>query len=232
METDDCSDGRYNSGMVKKPKKAAGPQPAKPINQWVRDALAHADMAQAEMARLLTERLRRSYDRSIVNKMTIGREVSADEASIIADITGLPVPGYTAAELNKILREIKVVGYVGAGEQVLAFDESMGEQETIEEPPNVGPNAVAVRVRGDSMFPELDPDDVLVYDTRYESNFDNFVGRRLIISLQDGRQFVKRLKKGSAKDLYTLVSSNPRERDIEDVTIEWVAPIAWIKPRW
>ena len=141
------------------------------------------------------------------------------------------IPG-SAAGLDRLLREIKVVGQVGAGEQVFAFDESMGEQETVEAPASVGKNAVAVRVKGDSMYPELDDEDVLVYEKRFESNFHEFVGRRLIISLQDGRQFVKRLKKGSSEGLYTLVSSNPRERDIEDVTIEWVAPIAWIKPRW
>jgi phage repressor protein C with HTH and peptisase S24 domain len=141
--------------------------------------------------------------------------------------------GVAPQDVFSTSRELHVVGVVGAGEEIYAADdEAMGGGEPIDAPPNIGANAVAVSVRGDSMYPELDEDDVLVYDERYEADFDRFIGRRLVVGLPDGRRFVKRLVRGSDRGLYTLRSSNPRIRDIEDVAVEWVAPIAWIKPKW
>lgn len=63
------------------------------MNEWVIEALDHAKMSQAELARLLKERLKRSFDRSTVNKMTIGtRKVKADELIAIEELTGYPAP--------------------------------------------------------------------------------------------------------------------------------------------
>lgn len=67
--------------------------PAQPINQWVRDALAYAGISQAALAKALHERGAISApDRSIVQKMTVNRDVSADEAFAISEITALPTP--------------------------------------------------------------------------------------------------------------------------------------------
>lgn len=126
-------------------------------------------------------------------------------------------------------RTLNIVGRVGAGEEVFAFDdEAMGGGDPIEAPPDIGPNAIAVRVQGRSMYPELDPDDVLVYDERYASDFEHFIGRRVVVGLPDGRRFVKRLHKGSAPGLWRLSSVNPTVEDME-VPLEWVAPIKWAK---
>lgn len=130
-------------------------------------------------------------------------------------------------------RVIPVVGEVGAGEMVYEIDSHVeGAADCVEAPPGVGENAVGVRVRGMSMYPDLDPEDVIVYDVRYTSDFEQFVGRRVVVGLQDGRVYVKRVHLGSRTGLYSLSSSNPREPDIEDVVIAWIAPIAWIKPKW
>lgn len=66
--------------------------PAAPMNQWVREALAHAGLSGPEVADKLSARLRRSYDRSIIQKMTVARKVSADEAAELSTITGYPLP--------------------------------------------------------------------------------------------------------------------------------------------
>lgn len=131
---------------------------------------------------------------------------------------------------------IPIVGYIGAGEEIFSIDDvAMGGgslDETIFAPPGLRPEAVGVIVRGDSMYPDLDPDDVIVYDRRYEADIEKFLGRRVVVGLTDGRRFVKRLRTGKRSGLYNLESSDKRTALIENVKVQWVAPIAWIKPRW
>jgi SOS-response transcriptional repressor LexA len=63
------------------------------MSQWVENALVHAQIDQAELARRLSERLRPGYDRSKVNKMALDkRRVSGDEMLAIETITNFPIP--------------------------------------------------------------------------------------------------------------------------------------------
>ena len=62
------------------------------MNRWVRDALTHAGMTQQRMADILTGRGLGTYDRSMVQKMTTRRAVRMDEATVIAEATGYPLP--------------------------------------------------------------------------------------------------------------------------------------------
>lgn len=84
--------------MAGKPKYEA--RPATPMNQWVRDALEHAGLNYPETARRMTTQLRKNYDRSIIQKMTVGRGVSADEAAALARITGFPLPASDDMEMR------------------------------------------------------------------------------------------------------------------------------------
>ena len=64
-----------------------------PVNQWVGAAVKKSGLSQAEVARRLTEQLRREIDRAAVNKMVKGpRDVAADEMLAIEAITDVPVP--------------------------------------------------------------------------------------------------------------------------------------------
>lgn len=64
-----------------------------PIAQWVRDAMLHRDMSQAELARELARHFRVEFDRSKVNKIvTDRRDVSAGEMLAIEEITGWAIP--------------------------------------------------------------------------------------------------------------------------------------------
>lgn len=70
------------------------------LSQWVRAAVNHADISAAELARRLTDRLGRAFDRAAVQKMMMStatgrtkpRRVAADEMLAIAEITGYPAP--------------------------------------------------------------------------------------------------------------------------------------------
>lgn len=141
--------GRYSAGM---------PKPTAPINQWVRDALAHAGMSQAEMARRLTDRLRREVDRSIVNKMTISRGVEADELFAIADITGFPAPNDQSPGIN-----IPLFAGISAGALARdsAADEALGTIHVCDLPQG---DWIALKVQGDSMDRISPPDSVIFVD--------------------------------------------------------------------
>lgn len=195
------------------------------LKTWLKKALAHSGMGQAELARELGY----GDDRSKVNKMVTGiRTIHGAELLEIARITGFPAPDQMKA--SDRLR-VNIVGDIGAGEEIYAFDdEAMGGGEPLEAPPDVSPDAVGVRVAGDSMVPELDDNDIIIYDRQYQTDFDRFLKKRVVVALPDGRRYVKRLYRGSAPGLYTLRSTNPRIPDIEDQYLAWVAPIAWIKP--
>jgi SOS-response transcriptional repressor LexA len=63
------------------------------LTQWLKDALAHSKLTQAELARRLAARLGPSYERSKVNKMALGkRDIDGVELLAISEITGFPVP--------------------------------------------------------------------------------------------------------------------------------------------
>lgn len=66
------------------------------LADWLKKNLRTSGMAQAELGRLLTERLGRSIDRAAVNKMTLGtRKISADELMAITEILNIGQPEET-----------------------------------------------------------------------------------------------------------------------------------------
>lgn len=77
------------------------------LAQWLREALAHADMTQVQLAEALTKKLGQSFDKAAINKMamlkpterTKPRDISAAEMMAIAEITNYPAPG---AELVRV----------------------------------------------------------------------------------------------------------------------------------
>jgi len=86
--TDDCRDTRYAERM---------------LQEWVKDALKHSELSQAELARRLTAHLHRAIDRAAVNKMTLGkRAIAGDEMIAIEEITGFPAPLENADGLIKV----------------------------------------------------------------------------------------------------------------------------------
>ena len=121
---------------------------------------------------------------------------------------------------------VTVRGYIGAGAAVHIVDD--GPYDEIEAPFRCGPDCAAVRVRGDSMRPMMEEGDILVYDEQTE-DAATMLNKRCVVKLQDGRIFVKKLRRGTAPGLYSLESFNADL--IEDVAVEWVAKIMAIMPR-
>jgi hypothetical protein len=64
------------------------------FGKWIADALRSAGIRQADLSRLLSEKLGRTVDRSALNKMIKDRRtLMADELLAISELTGFAPPG-------------------------------------------------------------------------------------------------------------------------------------------
>ncbi|SDX97937.1 LexA family transcriptional regulator [Roseicitreum antarcticum] len=124
---------------------------------------------------------------------------------------------------DDLKKPVSLVGYVGAGAEVFAIDDG-GALDELEPPPGIGPDAVAVGVRGDSMFPRYMDGDILIYDRHIF--IDQADGQECVVGLMDGRKFVK-IVRAEPDGTVTLESWNaPPMRRME---FEFLAPILWVK---
>lgn len=127
--------------------------------------------------------------------------------------------------------DIPVVGYVGAGAEVVPYDDHShgGGLDFVERPPFVEGRAVAVEVKGDSLFPIAENGWRLIYTGEQTVIEDDVLNRLCVVQLEDGRVLVKRLLKGTKPLHYHLMSTNAPM--IEDVRITWAAKVKAIIPR-
>lgn len=198
----------------------AGPRyPFRMLSEWLREALEAAGKSQSDLARVLTAQLGRSIDRAAVNKMTLGkRDIAADELLEASRYLDAPLPGGTK-------RSIRLAGYVGAAQAVYQFDEDGAGY--VEAPPSSTADTQAVEVRGESMLPVYRNGTILYYSRQLDPV--SMLGELCVVRLEDERVLVKTLRRGSEPGLFTLASLNAP--DIEDVAVQWAAPIDWVKPR-
>ena len=106
-----------------------------------------------------------------------------------------------------VRQPIPVVGYVGAGAQVFPIDDHAPGAGLEYLEPEDDSGSVAVRVRGDSMWPAMQDGDAIVYRDRQDDP-QHLIGRECIAWCKDGSVYVKVLQAGSKPNLYTLISYN------------------------
>ena len=126
---------------------------------------------------------------------------------------------------------VAVVGYVGAGQEIFALDDhALGTGlEEVEAPEGVGKDPiVAVRVRGESMHPLRDGW-LLFYRRDQHGVPEACLNRLCIVKLAgDGPILVKELRRGYRTGSFVLSSWNAPP--IEDVRLDWAAPVLSIRP--
>lgn len=118
---------------------------------------------------------------------------------------------------------IPVEGYVGAGAAVFPLDE--GAFEPIEPPFGAPDNAVAFIVRGDSMYPAYRDGTFLI--CLPADDIHSVLHKRAVVTLEDGRRYVKDIGPGAKNGLYTLYSHNAAP--IPDVRISSAARVIGTK---
>lgn len=120
-------------------------------------------------------------------------------------------------------KAVPLVGYVGAGAEIFPIDDG-GALDDVDPPPGCGPDAVAVSVRGDSMYPRYMEGDLLIYDQHTTLEAAN--GHECVVALPDGRKYVKIVRK-QPDGFATLESWNAPP--MHNLKLEWLAPIQWVK---
>jgi len=125
---------------------------------------------------------------------------------------------------------VPIVGYVGAGAEIHPVDDHAKGQGMDDAPPFPGQDgpAVAVRVRGDSMLPQIEDGWILYYTRDRDGVPSACVGKLCVVQVTDGPMLVKKLEPGKRKGLWRLVSYNASPR--EDVKLDWAARVAAIVP--
>ncbi|MBX3088119.1 MAG: helix-turn-helix transcriptional regulator [Cryobacterium sp.] len=203
----------------------ANPILAKRLQQ-ARDA---ANLSQADLAR------RVDMSQTAIGEIEAGRvarpkklreialEVGTSEAWLLGE-TDSPDPDHQLPS-PEAAQVVGVIGMIGAGG---AFDTSVeqiahGEPlYEIELPFFIGPDAIALEVKGDSMWPRYDPGDVIVCFRRTVDP-ETLLGWEAAVGTPDGSRYLKRLLRGSAPGLYNLESHNAPP--IRDVHLDWVSDV-------
>lgn len=206
-------------------------QYARMQKQWFQSRLRHLGKTQRGLAKHMG--LDPSRITEILNQT---RGIRIEEAVEMADyletslddlVTKLGSTVNAGARASSL-----VVGYVGAGETVLAIDdhEKGSGLYKIEAPQGEG-GGVCVVVRGSSMAPRFKDGEHLGYSRDEGLDLPKCYGRECVVQTKDGRQLVKIVEPGHRAGEVTLVSVNAATPIEQNVAVEWVAPVTWVKLR-
>jgi hypothetical protein len=120
--------------------------------------------------------------------------------------------------------QVKVVGRIGAGAEILPEYEQIPEDGLYEisVPFAIPADTIAFEVEGESMWPRYDSGDVIICGQQSE-DAETVVGREAAVRTHDGRRYLKRVRRGAHAGTYDLESHNAAP--IRGVGIAWAAII-------
>lgn len=168
--------------------------------------------------------LSESAVRDAVNR---GREPSVENFIKMAEAAGVS-PGYLLQGDERFRLHIPLIGFTTKGEDWAPLEQNKKPAATTEFALKEH-DIVAIEVRGDGMSPVYRDGDQLFCQRRTGSYVDNLVGLDCVLRTTAGDHHIKILAKGTRPGTFNLRSYNPVFKDIENVPIEWAAPIIWIK---
>jgi phage repressor protein C with HTH and peptisase S24 domain len=199
--------------------------------KWFQDRLRHLGKTQRGLARHMgldpsrvTEIFNQSRGIKIEEAVEMSDYLETSLEDLVARLGASVTPGHKASSL--------VVGYVGAGETVLSIDDHAKGSGLykIDAPQGEG-GGVCVVVRGNSMAPRFRDGEHLGYSRDEGLDLAKCFGRECVVQTRDGRQLVKIVEPGNAPGQVTLVSVNAATPIEQNVAVEWVAPVTWVKLR-
>lgn len=201
-----------------------------------------APIAGSEHAIAMRWSLKEARKLAKLSQEELGRAVNSGRSTIVKLEQGkLPFTEEWAKRLAPALKikphqlkydelQVKVVGYVGAGQRVYAYPDMEDAGETIDKPPMTTGDLFAVEVRGDSMLPLAEEGWHIVYTAEATVDEHEVLNRVCVVQLdEDESMLVKRVLRGTKPNHYHLMSTNAPL--IEDALLRWAAVVKAIVPR-
>lgn len=121
---------------------------------------------------------------------------------------------------------VPIVGYTGVGGQIFPYTAKDQHTETTSlELDTSITNVCGVRVNGNSLYPLYHDGDIVFFSEN--TPLEAGLNKECVACLDDGRMFLKVLKRGSLPNAYTLDSFNTPP--IDNVRLEWASKVLWVK---
>ena len=167
-------------------------------------------------------------EQATVSRWEAGKPVQRKYREAIATVAGLTVPEFFhSAEKPRLIR---IVGQLAAGARLTLTDQPDPGGAVEHTKLSLGDgDQVAIRIEDDALAPAYRKGDVVICRKLAKARIPDAIGRDCVVKTADGRGFIKVLKKGSRRGIYTLRPFNASDEDIEDVELDWAAPIIWIR---
>ncbi|MFC5509321.1 S24 family peptidase [Bosea massiliensis] len=156
-----------------------------------------------------------------------GAEIDADTARRLGELFGVKPEWilYGDGEPEAALFKVPVVGVIGAGGTIETMSEQFDSSTPlyeIEVPFQLPPDALALEIRGDSMYPRYDNGDVIIC-RKFSEDIEVMIGREAAVATDIGNRYLKKVLKGTRPGLFDLESHNaPLMRDQR---ITWASPV-------
>lgn len=170
-----------------------------------------AELKQTAFARRI------GVGQSTISRWRRGQEPESENWDKVIEVGkqhGVPVPALE--DILHPLWQVEVLGYIGAGAEVLPIDNGVLDEVSVNF--RVAPGTKAAIVRGSSMHPIFEDGDLIGFSAETLSP-DQAIGKICVVLVEDGRMMVKRVIYGSAPGLFTLQSTNMES--IQDVRLLW-----------
>jgi phage repressor protein C with HTH and peptisase S24 domain len=196
------------------------------VPEIVRALLRKADNRQETVADLL------GVSQSTVSRWLSGKQLPDFKQTRVLETAAL-AQGLISPQKNgpPSTTLVKVVGFVGLGEEVDWIDTAGAMLQEIELPFPVPEQCFALEAKGDSMSPRVKNGEVVVVRANGNQPSD-LLGQEAIVKLRDGPYLVKTIRRGYESGRFNLESFNAPLR--ENVEIEWCGELWAIIPskRW
>jgi phage repressor protein C with HTH and peptisase S24 domain len=195
------------------------------LSSRMTQAMKQAGLNQPGLARAAS-RPRAPVSQQVVQHLLSGRNSTSRHLPAIADALGVSLDWLAGGKGRSRRAEALLVGKVGAGSEIIRFDEGT-VLAGIEPPAGVDAPNVA-EISGDSQYP-LQEGWLIFYGPEHQGVAEDCIGKLCVVQVKDGPTLLKTLKRGSRKGLFRLESWNAPPR--EDVKLAWAARVIDIRPR-
>lgn len=218
-----CTQVRYNAQATLYPRSVLDRNPTSVHSGWMsaalRDARKRAGLSQEALG------LAVQSGRSTIVKLEKGELPLTEEwARRLAPALGVRPDKLWSGP------KVRVIGFVGAGARVYAYNDMIDTGDDIDRPPMTQGDLLAVQVKGDSMLPLAEEGWHIVYTAEATVDENEVLNKVCVVQLdEDESMLVKRVMRGTKPRHYHLVSLNAPA--IEDVRLRWAAVVKAIVPR-